>query len=129
VKLKLTLALLIVFVIFSIGVTFRFYSYIFARSVTGEVVGIERLTQPGGIITGGALTNNQVTAALFSFAVAVKDKDGEIVTASSDDRRWAVVEKGGCVEARFFPYPFWEIDKAGTYFRVRLVRQFNCPAK
>jgi len=124
VKTKLALATVIVLFLAGIFVSIQYYSYVFARHVTGEVVAIDRVTQPTTIIGGsGQLPSSQV----FSFAIAVKDLRGEIVTASSEDRQWAVVEKGQCVDAKYFPYPPWELDKAGTYYNARLLRLFDCP--
>ena len=66
-------------------------------------------------------------AEIFSYAVAIKDsKTGEIFTASSEDRRWAVVHKDQCVEAKFLPYPPWNLSRSGAYFGARLIRLFDC---
>lgn len=92
----------------------------------GRVVAIDRVTQPNAVISSGA----QIPAAqVFSFAVAIRDADGEIVTASSEDRQWAVVEKDQCAEAKYFPYPPWELEKAGTYFGARLLKLYDCPSQ
>jgi uncharacterized radical SAM superfamily Fe-S cluster-containing enzyme len=102
-----------------------FYSYVFARNVEGEVVDVQRVTQPTAIINTSE--NSAMPAAqLYSFAVAIKDKSGEIVTASTEDRQWAVVQKGQCAKATFFPYPPWKLDKAGTYFGARLLHLREC---
>ena len=105
----------------------RYYSYIFAREVKGQIVGIDRLTQPETVFNN---SGQQTPASqLFSFAVAIKDDKGEIVTASSEDRQWGVVEKGMCAEAKFYPYPPWNLEKAGTYHGARLIKLFECPKK
>lgn len=96
------------------------YSSIFADNVTGEIVEVERVTEP--TFLGGGVPTQQV----FSFAVAVKDKSGVIFTSSSEDRQWAVARKGMCVEAKFYPYPPWQFDKANTYFNARLIRLKDC---
>ena len=110
-------------------VGYKFYSYIFSKTVQGKVVGVERITQPGAIInnaTSSAPSNTQ----MFSFAIAVQDsKTDEIYTGSSEDRQWAVVQKGQCAVAKFFPYPFWSLDKAGTYFGTRLIQLYECSNK
>ena len=106
--------------------TLHFYSYVFSRKVSGEVIGLDRVIQPSTIVG----LNGQVPASqVFSFAVAIKERSGEIVTSSSEDRQWAVVEKGQCAEARFFPSPPWELDKSGTYFGGRLLKLYECPSK
>ena len=105
----------------------NWYPYIFAKQVDGEVYGVERGEAPLAVVTtDGAKPANQV----FSFAVAVKDsKTGEIFTASSEDRRWAVVQKGQCAEVKFLPYPPWSLSRSGAYFGARLIRLYDCPAK
>lgn len=105
----------------------NWYPYIFAKKVDGEVYGVERVEVPLAVISAdGAKPSSQV----FSFAVAVKDaKTGEIFTASSEDRRWAVVQKGQCAEVKFLPYPPWSLSRSGAYFGARLIRLYDCPAK
>jgi hypothetical protein len=105
--------------------TVRYYSYIFAKTITGEIVKVERVNQNEAIITGRPVAPMQ----LFSFAVAIRDEKGEIHTASSEDRQWAVAQAKQCATAKFFPYPPWDLDKAGTYYGARLVRLFDCPNK
>lgn len=97
------------------------YSYIFSRTVKGEVMEIDK-AGPGTAVISGPLS----AAQMFSMAVAIRQADGEIVTASSEDRQWAVVHKGICVEAVFYPYPPWILGKGGTYFNARLVRMMEC---
>ena len=121
-KFKIILTLFLCSAIF---VVVKYYSYVFSRKVVGEIVGIDRVIEPSTII--GA-TGKIPAAQIFSFAVAIKDASGDILTASSEDRQWAVVEKGKCAEAVFFPYAPWILDKAGTYFGARLYRLYECHA-
>ncbi len=93
------------------------YIFVFSKSVTGEIMEVERVTQPTAVI-GSTMSAEQ----MFSFAVMIRSETGEIYSASSEDRQWAVAKKGYCVEARFYPYPPWNLDKAGTYFNARLVK-------
>ena len=65
--------------------------------------------------------------AMHSFAVAVKSEDGTIYTASSEDRQWAVAAPGCKVKTKFYPYPFWDLEKSGTYFNARLIHMRDCP--
>ena len=126
IKKKLAWFLAFAFFAAVVALTLHFYSYVFSRLVMGEVIGIDRVIQPSTIIgMGGALPASQI----FSFAIAIKEPTGEIVTASSEDRQWAVVEKGQCAEARYFPYPPWELDKSGTYFGARLLKLYDCPSR
>lgn len=106
----------------------NFYSYLFSRRVVGVVQKVERIqmnvalmqTQPG----------QGLNPQLHSFAVAIKEtSSGEIVTASAEDRQWAVVEAGKCAEAVFYPYPPWQLEKAGTYFGARLEKLSDCPTQ
>jgi hypothetical protein len=104
----------------------RFYPYVFARTVRGEILKVERINENQAIITnGGNIPANQ----LYSYAVSIRDSANEIHTASSEDRQWAVAQSGQCVEAKFFPYPPWNLDKANTYYGARLERLFDCQKK
>ncbi len=127
-KFRSFLIFLALLLIVSGVVGYNFYSYIFSKTVQGEVIGVERITQPTAIINNaGAPVNAPSDAQMFSFAIAIKDqKSGEIFTGSSEDRQWAVVQKGQCAVAKFYPYPFWSLDKAGTYFGTRLIQLFDC---
>lgn len=120
---KFGLSVLLVGVILSSGlVIFQFYGYLFAKTVNGEIMGIERVNLPTAILGVGDVP----TAQMFSFAIAIKDPNGEIFTASSEDRQWAVANKGLCAEAKFFPYPPWNLEKGGTFHGARLVRLTDC---
>ena len=122
-------AVIIVSVVILLGlaatIVAKFYPYIFAREVKGKIVGVTKVNPQSTIIGSGASISD---AQMFSFAVAVKDmKDGEIVTGSSEDRQWAVAKEGLCVDAKFFPYPPWQLANADTYFNVRLIKLYDCP--
>jgi hypothetical protein len=105
----------------------NFYPNIFAKTIVGEIVGVDRVVTPMTLLTQG---NQPPPAQIFSFAVAIRDeKSGEIFTASSEDRQWAVVEKGFCAKAKFLVYPPWALDKAGTYYGARLLRLYDCKNK
>lgn len=102
----------------------NFYPYIFVRNVIGVIENIDRVSNPMAIMAGGQMPSKEI---LFSYAVAIKENNGEIVTASSVDRQWAVAEKGKCAEAKYYPYPPWELDKSGTYYNARLLKLYDCP--
>lgn len=122
-KSKLILLILLLLTLGTGALIFQYYSFVFAHHIKGEVIGIDRVTQPTTIIgPGSQIPPSQV----FSFAIAIKDKKGEIFTSSSEDRQWAIVEKGQCVEAKFFPYAPWQFEKAGTYYGARLLKIFPC---
>jgi hypothetical protein len=116
-------------VLFVIGIgtlVFRFYGYIFAKSIVGVIVKVERVNENQMII---ANSTQNPSAQIFSYAVAVKDSKGEIHTASSEDRQWAVAQSGQCADAKFFPYPPWQLDKSGTYHGARLLRLYECQSE
>lgn len=107
-------------------VCIRFYEFVFAKTITGEILKVERVNQNQSMITSGRAVPAE---QLFSFGVAIRDIKSEIHTASSEDRQWSVAQPGQCVEARFFPYPPWDLEAAGTYHNARLIRLFDCPKK
>ena len=105
----------------------NYWPYVFAKTVEGHVIKVEKLMDPIAVISREGDPSNKV----FSFAVAIKNETtGEIFTASTEDRQWAAVQGDGlCAEAKFFPYPPWKFDKAGTYFGARLLRLWSCADK
>jgi hypothetical protein len=126
--MKKYLALLIVLVLggLAVFVTITQYSYVFAKHVQGEIVKVERIMTAEAIITNGRPVPAE---QMFSFAVAIRSADGEIHTASTEDRQWAVAQPGQCVEAKLYPYPPWKLDKSGTYYGARLLHLQDCPKK
>ena len=123
--MKKTLIILVACIVVALSgvIVFNYYSFLFAKVVVGEVIKVERVNTAEAILMG---SRNVPEQQLFSFAVAIKDSKGEIHVASSEDRQWAVVQAGHCVEARFFPYEPWQLEKAGTYHGARLERLFDC---
>lgn len=123
-KKKLVIATFSLLLLLSGAICANYYSYVFSKRVYGKILRVERVSDPGAIIAqGSSITPSQ----LYAFAVAIKDQTGQIHTASSEDRQWAVSQPGQCVEARFFPYPPWQLDKSGTYFGARLLKLSDCP--
>jgi hypothetical protein len=99
------------------------WSFIFKKKVVGEVVAAEKVIAPLAVIGN---SNAQINSQVFSFSVAIKDRNsGEIYMASSEDRQWAAVQSGNCVVAAYFPYPPWYLSKGGTYHNARLLRNFT----
>ncbi|MCB9027485.1 MAG: hypothetical protein H6625_14295, partial [Bdellovibrionaceae bacterium] len=74
-------------------------------------------------------TSRSSDKILFSFAIAIRNVNGDIVTASTEDRQWAVAKVGQCVQAKVFPYPPWDLEKAGTFFGARLKNLSDCNPK
>lgn len=99
---------------------FKYYGYIFAKEIRGEVVKVEK-------ITSSTVNEIKDSPTLHQFAVAVKELESrEIFTAVSTDCQWAVVSKGYCVVTRFMPYPFWNLKKHGNFSDARLLRLMEC---
>ncbi len=115
----------IVFVIAAFAVITN-YSFIFSRHVSGEIVGVERVMTPVMINNGPGVKTQD---GQFSFAVAIRDASGIIHTASSEDRQWAIAHTGFCADAIFYPYPFWDLEKRGTYMNARLIQLRDCSPK
>jgi hypothetical protein len=121
--LSLSFLIAIIIIVF-IG----YYPYIFAKTIVGEIIAVERVSTPMTLLTQNAPM--PPPAQIFSFAVAIRDEvTGEIFTSSSEDRQWAAVEKGLCARTKFFPYPPWKLDKSGTYYGARLLNLYDCKNK
>lgn len=119
---KFVLVLLIVGVL--LWVILANYSVIFSKTVVGQITSVERVEIPVALLTRA---EGNITSQVFSFAIGIKDtKTGEIYTASSEDRQWAVAQPGQCAEAVFLPYPPWQFTKKDTFFGARLVRLYEC---
>ncbi len=119
---------LIVLIFAVAAAVIQWYPYIFAKTVVGEVVDVKRIDLNVALMQ--AATAQNVSPELYRFAVAIRQQGtGEIYTASSEDTRWAVAQPGQCAEAKFFPYPFWNLEKGGTYYGARQMRLFDCVAK
>ncbi len=121
--LKYISFLAVLFIILVIYVVY--FPYIHKKTVFGSVKGVKQIFETSSIVSVG---NSDPSTKLTSFAVAVQDKSSlEIFTGSTEDRQWGVVKEGQCVEAYYYPYPPWNLRKAGTFYNVRLKRLFeNC---
>lgn len=102
-----------------------FYPYIFAREVHGLILSVDPVQLNASLMH----QPDRVSPQLFSFAIAIREDTGEIVTASAEDRQWSAAQRGLCVEAVFYPYPPWKLMKAGNFFNARLDRLYECPEK
>lgn len=104
------------------------YSILFAKTVVGEITAVEKVELPVALMT--RQDNADLAGQVFSFSVGIRDEHtGEIHTAFSEDRQWAVAQVGKCAEARYLPYPPWDLKRRGTFFGARLIRLYECPAK
>jgi hypothetical protein len=127
-KIATTMRLALLF-IFLLGVGILLvsnYGFVFSHDVRGEIIAIERFTAPTTSPNAPAPAESS-NPQNFSFAIAVKDGTGEIFHANSEDRQWALAKPGFCVEARFYPYPPWNLERSGTFANVRLTKLMECP--
>lgn len=124
--LKRMASVIVVFalLIFAGTLFVKYYSVIFSRRVKGVVQKVERVDMNVALLQSARSGN--INPQVFSFAVAIKEDSGEIVTASAEDRQWAVVQAGQCAEAVYYPYPPWNFEKANTYFGARLEKLSEC---
>lgn len=104
-----------------------YYPYIFAKNIEGKIEKVERVQINVSLMQNTGGDDSKISPQLYSFAVAIRTNDGVIHTASAEDRQWAAVTEGLCVKAKFFPYPPWQLDKAGTYYGARLLESRVCP--
>ncbi len=104
---------------------FELYPYLFSKIIEGKIEKVERVQINVTLLQDGS-KGAHLNPELYSFAVAIKTGDGRIWTASAEDRQWASVTPGQCAKARYFPYPPWDLDKAGTYYGARLLEAWEC---
>lgn len=100
------------------------YSWVFSKRVSGQVVDVERVTDPTAVFG-----TRPTEAQMYSYSILIQGDDGQLYTASSEDRQWQVIKKGYCVEALLFRYPPWHLDKANTFFNARLKNVRVCPGQ
>lgn len=101
-----------------------FYPYIFAKDLDGVIEKIEKVELNVALM--GTTQGEKLNPELYSLAIAIRTKDGKIHTASSEDRQWTSMTAGQCVKAKFFPYPPWNLQKAGTFYGARLLEAWQC---
>lgn len=121
--LKKLLGLLVV-----VGLAFvlvNFWSYIFSRTVVGRIDNVARVTGVTAMIGTRQLTDGQ----LHMFSVSIRQPNGEMVTAISEDGQWAIARNGLCVKAKYYPHPPWDLKNAGTYFNARLLTMVDCESQ
>lgn len=115
------------FVIVMLGyILVRWYPYIFSQKVDGVLQQVKD-TQLNVALMQSARSTEDMKRQLLSFSVSIRQDDGVIMTAETDNRQWAATRPGNCVTATFYPYPPWRFDKAGMFFNARLDKQYECP--
>lgn len=118
-------SLIILFLFVFVWIFIFNWSFVFKKKVIGEVTAVQKVE---GMLTVITNSTEPVNPQAFSFSIAIRDlKTSEIHMASSEDRKWAAVQKGNCVVAAYFPYPPWNLKKGTTDHNARLLRNFeNC---
>jgi hypothetical protein len=124
--LKNIMFVLLVLLCGAAAIVVGFYPYIFAKTVYGVMLSVEKVG-PNTIVA-------KDRTLAFSYAIAIREsKTGTIYTASSEDRQWGAWEKISegkektfCAEARIYPYEPWYLKKAGTYHDARLLKVEDC---
>lgn len=119
---------IMIFILVVLWGVVEFYPYLFSKNVTGLIENVDRVPINVAMMVGNQEKGQQqVNPQLYSYAVAIRDSESKrIYTASSEDRQWAVAEKGKCVEAKLLRYPPWKLDKAGTFYGARLLELYDC---
>lgn len=124
-KMKSVLVWLLICILIAVAGVFVVlnYSWVFAKHVHGEILDVQRVTNPTAIM--GKTTDEQI----HSYAILVQGDDGRLYTASSDDRQWQVARRGYCVDATLYVYPPWDLRQSGTFFNARLNQLSLCPGQ
>lgn len=120
---KTFLKILLVFLLLLGVLTFVVfnYSWLFSKTVRGEILDLERITTPSALnVPGGDVQ---------SYAILLQDEDGYMYTFSAVDRQWQVAKKGYCVMATLYRYPPWNLEKGGTFYNAQLKQIYKCPKK
>ncbi len=116
--------MIVLVLVAAVFILFNYWRYIFAKTVDGEIIGVERVTEPTTVIAG-----TMTPIMMYSFAIAVReDGTGKIFTASTEDRKWAIAKKGYCARVILYPYPPWQLGKSGEYHGARLEELRDCKA-
>lgn len=121
--------LLIVIVVCLLGYFFvAYYSFIFSRKVVGKIEKVEKVQLNVALMTSAGTAAQKLNNEMYSFAVAIRQADGEIVTSSATDRQWAVAQPGQCAVAIYYPFPPWQLYKTSTYYGAKLEKLYDCQA-
>lgn len=84
---------------------------------TGTISEIAKL--PPAIGINGASGQN------YSFSIDLKAEDDEIISVSSEDRKFATCEKGQKIKMAYNKYPPWNFSKAGTFYNGRMLKKYT----
>lgn len=101
------------------GVSYKFISQ---KKFEGDVTACESMAPAAVVGTGTGAR----TAAVYSFAVDmnIAGRD-DVLTFSSEDRKFANVVKGDKIKVLVFKYAPWDFERAGTYYGGRLLKKYK----
>lgn len=117
--IELLVVLIILGVILSAGYT-SCYKFISKKEYTGTVIACEKVVD-NTVYTG----KKSADKSLFSFSCDIKLENGEIISFSSEDRKFATVVKEDVIKVAVFKYAPWNFDKAGTLYGGRLIKKLK----
>jgi len=115
--------LMVVIVIISIILSVGFgscYSSFSKEEYIGTVTACENITN--NIYNTNSRT---ISRSQFSFACDIKCDNGEIISFSSEDRKFATVVKNDVIRVAVSKYAPWNFDKAGTFYNGRLLKKIK----
>lgn len=90
------------------------YSWLFSKTVQGQLLEIERETE---------------SQKPSSYVLLIRDQEGFMYTASAEDRQWQVARKGHCVRVTLYRYPPWDFERGGQFYNARLQQIFDCSSQ
>lgn len=114
--IELLVVVIIIGILLSIGV--GSCSQIFFQSIHTGVV-TENVKMGEG--NTGIFASQDAKEIAFSRAVSIIEDNNNILTFSTVDRQFAVVQVGDKVKVKVFQYPPWDFTKGGTYHNGRLL--------
>ena len=102
------------------GIGGALYKISSKQSYTGKVTDCQQLLNQAMVVSNG----NKTSSSVFSFSCDIQSGD-EIISFSSEDRKFATVHKGDVIQVVVFKYAPWDISKAGTYYDGRLIKKVS----
>jgi hypothetical protein len=96
------------------------YAWLFAKTIQGQIVEIEKTIRPDVVVHGDTQRNAE------NYAILIQDDKGKMFTATATDTQWGVAKKGYCVIATLQRYPPWDVENGGTFYNARLRQVYRC---
>ncbi len=123
-KVLIRLVIVVAIVLVVGGFVVAKYSWVFSKKVEGKILNVQRVTDPSAFLGSKAIAEQ-----MHSYAILIQGHDGRLYTASSEDRQWQVASPGYCVKALLYRYPFWDLERANTFFNARVEELHLCPGE